>query len=98
MFYLFSIIICWIFLNALCSGNKFEVPIDIHAYHGIKMTLDASSTGSLFGFSLALKNDTLFVGAPRYDERKGGGFYCDLKNCVEECSCAAISSLNLEGK
>ena len=96
--YLFSIVVCCIFLNHLCSGNDIETPIDIHVYHGMKMTLDANSTGSLFGFSLALNKDTLFVGAPRYDNRNGGGFYCNLKNCTQECSCSAISNLNGKGK
>ena len=95
----FPLIICVISINFQCNGDEIKTPFDLHVQQGTKVSLDESITGSLFGFSLALKDMTLFVGAPKYDEGKGGAFYCDLKDCKKyvECSCEAINSINERG-
>ena len=96
---IFLLIVCVISLNFECNGDEINTPFDLHVQQGIKISLDETITGSLFGFSLALKNMTLFVGAPKYDDGKGGAFHCDLKDCEKyaECYCGAINSLNEKG-
>ena len=86
-------------LNSECNAYEMKTPFDLNVQQGTKMSLDERITGSLFGFSLALKNMTLFVGAPKYDGGKGGAFYCNLKDCEKytECSCEPINRLNERG-
>ena len=46
--------------------------------HPIKFKPPSDSEGSLFGYSLALTNKTLYVGAPTHDVQ-GAVFKCDIK-------------------
>ena len=96
--YIFLLIICVISSNFKCEGIEIETPFDLHIQKGTKMTIKENIGGSLFGFSLALRDETLFVGAPKYDG-KGGVFHCNLEDCIidNECFCDAISSFNEKG-
>ena len=77
------------------EGSEVNDAFNLYIHHGVKMKVHSNLEDSLFGFSLALKDESVFVGAPHY-ARKGGVFYCSLNDCEDECGCSAVE--NFDGR
>ena len=54
----------------------------IDTKHPFEFIPPSNSEGSLFGYSLALTNKTLYVGAPTHDVQ-GAVFKCDIKEQLQ---------------
>ena len=70
-----SVIFLMLVFGGLCTGNKLNVQIDkpIHLKFDDRVT---RNTNNLFGTSIALTGQTVFIGAPKYSYG-GGVFRCD---------------------
>ena len=79
-----------------CKGKEINAPFNLYTHHAVKMKVPTVED-SLFGFSLALKDESVFVGDPKYD-RKGGIFYCNLNNCEDECACSTVNDFESKSK
>ena len=67
--------------NIFCDQHR----LNIDTQHAFLMNKNIKGNKGLFGFSSALAEDELFVGAPHHDE-KGAIFKCNLDNENHECS------------
>jgi hypothetical protein len=70
------VIILMVVFGELCTGNKLNIQIDAPVH----LKFDDRSTGktnNLFGTSIALSGQAVFIGAPKYSYG-GGVFRCDV--------------------
>ena len=71
-----SLMILMVVFGGSCTENKLNIQIDkpIHLQFDDRVT---GNTNNLFGTSIALSGQTVFVGAPKYSYG-GGVFRCDV--------------------
>ena len=79
-----SIIFLMVVFGGVCTEKKLNVQIDkpVHLKFNDRVT---RNTNNLFGTSIALSGQTVFIGAPKYSYG-GGVFRCD----VSGSSCNSI--------
>ena len=83
-------IVCLInVLGSLCTADT----INIHLSKPVLLEAENGGVGNtLFGMSMALTGDVIFIGAPKYSY-SGGIFLCDAKNG----RCSNINGISNQG-